>query len=194
MKLKTRIKRWIGKPVYIEHIVDSRSCQSLSSSYSGGSLAGDSVFLITDSFAYNTAFRAVAQREQLQVCCDASASYQHVVIMTELRSYQDHKAIAKQILDMAEHLAGKFTNASICVAVMICTDDLVEANIIRYKVECMIRVMAIILSKKGVVCNGLYTDSLTHLSLNTICNSIVFLCSRYGQVMDGHVIALDARG
>lgn len=215
MSILSKVKKLIGKNVYIEPIVDYNRYSDSEKSYAGGSLADSNVLIVTNTELTAEIKEQFTINEKASIAIlppkgllnqDAIISagnnligpFTHIIniykketseLLTADRKYPETDEmyrVYQWLQEEVSYLVPLNQYASICTAYI--GDETQYSDVLCKNMDMCIRGLGEVMGNHTIINNGIVASS--SVPMQEIINSSIYLSSKYGQIMTGEVLHL----
>ncbi len=215
MSILSKIKKLIGKKVYIEPIVDYNRYTDSEKSFAGGSLADSNVLIVTNTepsadikeqFSINEkATIAIITTDGLlnqdtihKAGKNLIGPFTHIIniykkdtsdLLTVDCKYPESDEmyrVYQWLQEEVSYLVSLNQYASICTAYI--GDGTQYSDVLSKNMDMCIRGLGEVMGNHIIINNGIVASS--SVPMQEIINSAIYLSSKYGQIMTGEVLHL----
>lgn len=219
MSVFNRIKVIFGKKTIIEPVIDYNSYLPSEDSYAGYSLSESNMLIVTNLEIPQSLVNGIEKNEGLRVSMitpsgkltinqiiDAGnhliGPYTHIVNVyskekdVDLLDADDSYPVNDEMYRVYQwlqeettYLVPKNQYATICTVFI--DDNSQYSTVLCKNVELCIKGLGEVLGNHAIISNGIVATK--GIPLDIIMNTVLFLCSKYGQIMTGEVLNLRQR-
>lgn len=215
MSLFSKMKKLIGKKVYIEPIVDYNRYTDSEKSFAGGSLADSNVLIVTNTeltadikeqfYTIEKATisiinpRGLLNQDAINgVSNNLIGPFTHIIniykkettgLLTAEGKYPDTDemyCVYQWLQAEVSYLVPLNQYASICTAYI--GDETQYSDVLSKNMDMCIRGLGEVMGNHTIINNGIVASS--SVPMQEIINSAIYLSSKYGQIMTGEVLHL----
>lgn len=215
MSVLSKIKKLIGKKVYIDPIVDYNKYTDSEKSFAGGSLADSNVLIVTNTelpagikeqistnekatIAILTPNGLVNQEAIISAANKLIGPFTHIIniyrkessdLLTADSKYPESDEmyrVYQWLQEEVSYLVPLNQYASICTAYI--GDETQYSDVLCKNMDMCIRGLGEVMGNHTIINNGIVASS--SVPMQEIINSAIYLSSKYGQIMTGEVLHL----